>query len=134
MFFFKQKFWKKLAKGIELFLAAITFVAVCLYIVRSVGVLIELDWSQTETLQIFIKRMLDAIIGIELMRMLLYHSIGSVLELLAFIIARKMLYPDLTSIDLLLNTGAFILLMTARRFLMEKKFYIEDKPVESSHH
>lgn len=121
-----QRYWKKIAKAIEVFLAAVTFLAVCWYVIRSVGVFVSLDWSQTATFQIFINRMLVAIIGIELMRMLLYHTIGSVLELLAFIIARKMLYPDLTSIDLLLNTTAFLLLMAARRFLMEKKFYIEE--------
>ena len=108
-------------------LAALTLFAVLWYVILSGYMLIGLDWMQPETFQIFINRMLVAIIGIEIMRMLLYHSIGSVLELLAFVIARKMLYPDLTSMDLVLNTFAFLLLMAARHFLMEKKFYIDDK-------
>ena len=127
MTFINNRFWKKAAKGTEMLLAALTLFAVLWYVILSGYMLIGLDWMQPETFQIFINRMLVAIIGIEIMRMLLYHSIGSVLELLAFVIARKMLYPDLTSMDLVLNTFAFLLLMAARHFLMEKKFYIDDK-------
>ncbi len=125
MFLIQSKFWKKVAKVTEMFLAGLTLIAVFWYTIVSATILIGMDWADPETFQLFINKMLVAIIGIELMRMLLYHSIGSVLELLAFVIARKMLYPDLTSIDLFINTGAFMLLMAARHFLMEDKFYVE---------
>jgi len=36
------------------------------------------------------------VIGLELVRMLVTHSLSAVLELLAFVIARKMLKPDLS--------------------------------------
>jgi hypothetical protein len=44
----------------------------------------------------------------------------AVLELLAFVIARKMLKPDLTSIDIALSVAAFVALVIVHQIITEK--------------
>lgn len=100
-----------------------TVIAVFAYGIGSVQVLTNMDWSSTETFYEFINRALIIVIGLELVRMLVNHSIGAVLELLAFVIARKMLKPDLSSLDIALSAGSFVALMAARHFLMEDQFF-----------
>lgn len=115
--------WKQAARYLERLLAAATLLAVFWYGIQSAGILLAMDWSSTTTFYTFINRVLISIIGLELVRLLLYHNIGAVLELLAFVIARKMLHPDITSVDVALNSAAFVALMAARHFLMEKYFW-----------
>jgi hypothetical protein len=117
------RFWTLVSLWMEKIIAALTVVAVTAYGIHSIQVLLAMDWSATETFYEFINRTLIAVIGLELVRMLVNHSIGAVLELLAFVIARKMLKPDLTSLDIALSAAAFVGLMAARHFLMEEQFY-----------
>lgn len=119
------RYWNVPTIILEKLIALATLVAVIIYCAVSAGVLWEMDWSTTETFYEFINRALVAIIGLELVRMLVNHSIGAVLELLAFVIARKLLKPDLEALDIALGTAAFVALMAARHYLMEKKFYDE---------
>ena len=56
--------------------------------------------------------------AVELIRTLVTHDLGAVLELLAFVIARKLLKPDLTALDILLSVSAFVVLLFARRFFL----------------
>ncbi len=115
--------WTRLSLSLEKVVAAATVVAVMVYGFHSVEVLVAMDWSSTETFYEFINRTLIVVIGLELVRMLVNHSIGAVLELLAFVIARKMLKPDLTSVDIALSAASFVALMAARHFLMEDQFF-----------
>ncbi len=117
------RLWTRLSLSLEKVVAAATVIAVMVYGYESVKVLIVMDWSSTETFYEFINRTLIAVIGLELVRMLVNHSIGAVLELLAFVIARKMLKPDLESLDIALSAGSFVALMAARHFLMEDQFF-----------
>lgn len=117
------RFWTLVSLWIEKIIAGVTVAAVIAYGFHSIDLLLAMDWSATETFYEFINRTLIAVIGLELVRMLVNHSIGAVLELLAFVIARKMLKPDLTSLDIALSAAAFVGLMAARHFLMEDQFY-----------
>lgn len=119
------RYWNIPTVMLEKLIAFATLTAVVWYSFTSIGVLWEMDWASTETFYEFINRTLVAIIGLELVRMLVNHSIGAVLELLAFVIARKMLKPDLEALDIALSAGAFVALMAARHYLMEDKFYSE---------
>jgi len=103
--------------------ALITILAVFWYGYESIAVMISMDWTSTETFYEFINRALIIVIGIEFVRMLANHSIAAVLELLAFVIARKMLRPELSSLDIALSVGSFVALMAARHYLMEDQFY-----------
>ena len=56
----------------------------------------------------------------ELIRTLLTHDLVAILELLAFVVARRMLKPELATLDILLGVVAFIGLLAARRFLLPR--------------
>lgn len=117
-----DEYWYILSRIAERIIAGMVLIAVIVYMYHSVVALTGFDWSQNDTLYEFIYRVLIAIIGLELVRMLITHSITAVIELIAFVIARKMLKPDLSSIDIVLSVIAFVLLMTARHYFTEKTF------------
>ncbi len=114
--------WKWGIILLEKFVAFAVLVGVIAYAVHSIFALVVMDWSMTDTYHELINRVLAVIIGLELIRMLVSHSIAAVLELLAFVIARKMLKPDLDSIDVTAGVAAFVALMAARHFFTESQF------------
>src|SRR5262249_11115213 len=71
-----------------------------------------------ETFYELIYRVLLLVIGVELVRTLVTHELRAILELLAFVVARKMLKPDLGVLDILLSVLAFVSLLAANRFLV----------------
>jgi hypothetical protein len=77
-----------------------------------------MDWRLTETFYELIYRVLLLAIGVELVRTLVTHELGAILELLGFVVARKMLKPDLAVLDILLSAVAFVALLAANRFLL----------------
>jgi hypothetical protein len=77
-----------------------------------------MDWRLTDTFYELIYRVLLLVIGIELVRTLVTHELRAILELLAFVVARKMLKPDLAFLDILLSVLAFVALLAANRFLL----------------
>lgn len=117
-----DRLWKSWITFLEKIVAGVVVAGVLTYAFHSVSVLTAMDWSQTETFFELIYRVLAVIIGLELVRMLVSHSISAVLELLAFVIARKMLKPDLASLDVTLGVLAFVGLMAARHFFTESQF------------
>ena len=54
----------------------------------------------------------------ELARTLLTHDLGAILELLAFVVARKTLKPDVDAFDIFLCALAFVALLAARYFFL----------------
>jgi hypothetical protein len=101
-------------------LAIAVFAGVIAYLIGSIQVLLAMDWTATETFYDLIYRVLLLVIGLELMRMLVTHELEAILELLAFVIARKMLKPDLTSIDISLGVLAFVALVAARFYMFDR--------------
>lgn len=111
--------WAKgIATWIERGLAFAILVGVAAFAFGSAIALSGMDWSTTATLYEMIYRVLILVIGVELIRTLVTHDLGAVLELLAFVIARKLLKPDLTAMDILLSVTAFVILLIARRFFL----------------
>jgi len=109
-----------LIRILERLLAVIVFGGVIFMTFSSFEVMLNMDWSQTETFYELIYRVLLAVIGLELIRMLITHEMIAVLELLAFVIARKMLKPDLTSVDIALSVVAFVALVIVHQVITEK--------------
>jgi len=109
-----------LIRILERLLAVIVFGGVIFMTFSSFEVMLNMDWSQTETFYELIYRVLLAVIGLELIRMLITHEMIAVLELLAFVIARKMLKPDLTSVDIFLSVVAFVALVLVHQIITEK--------------
>lgn len=110
--------WHTLIATCEKILAGIVILTVCVYAISSVSTFMGMDWTANESFYQFIYRVLLLIIGLELARMLVTHSISAVLELLSFVIARKMLKPDLSSLDIFLSVLAFVALTAARHFFI----------------
>ncbi len=95
-------------------MALIVIAATAFAFIRSFGVLKDMNWDNTSTFYEMIDRVLLIVIGLEFVRMLLVRSLVSILELLAFVVARKMLKPDMSSLDIALGSFAFVLLVGAR--------------------
>ena len=119
-----DKLFNPIVRWMEKFLAVAVLVSVIVAALYGGIHLAGLDWTATETFYDLIYRMLLLVIGLELVRMLITHSLAAVLELLAFVIARKMLKPDLTSIDIILSVLAFVALLAGRRYLMSRTCYL----------
>ena len=86
-----------------------------------------MDWRVPETFYELIYRVLLLVIGVELVRTLVTHELRAILELLAFIVARKMLKPDLAVLDILLRVLAFAALLAANHFWLPTSFPPESK-------
>jgi hypothetical protein len=82
----------------------------------SAHALAGMDWRLTETFYELIYRVLLLVVGVELVRTLVTHELKAVLELLAFVVARKMLKPELAVLDVLLSVLAFVALLAANHF------------------
>lgn len=106
------------ATAFERLLAIAIMVGVIVFGVFSITALMELNWQDNETLYEMIYRVLLMVIGVELARLLVTHNLNAILELLAFVVARKMLKPDITSLDILLSVIAFAALLATQRYLM----------------
>lgn len=83
----------------------------------------------------FLAHTLLIVIGIELMLMLISHSTSSMLELVLFVIARKMLIYGETMLDLVLGTLAIAILYVIIKFLLPKEDFVsrdQDKGIYSA--
>lgn len=109
------KHWAaKLIHWVEVALAVIVAIAIGAAFVQSIGVLTDMDWTEIATIYEMLDRLLIIVIGLEFVRILVVRKLVSVLELLAFVVARKMLKPDLPALDIALGAFAFIMLIGAR--------------------
>lgn len=105
-------------KNIEKGLAVAVILGVLIYIGVSIYDFSQADWRLKETFYDLIYRVLLVTIALELSRMLVTHSLTSILELLAFVVARKMLKPDITTVDILLGIFAFVALLGANHYFV----------------
>lgn len=108
-----------ISKWTERILSTGIFFSIAVFTYQTVLVLIEMDWGHSETFYEMIYRTLLIVIGIELIRTLITHDLHTILELLAIVIARKLLKPDLANLDIILSVAAFSGLLAARKFLLE---------------
>jgi hypothetical protein len=111
-------YYRVLVKWLERLLALAVLAGIVLYAIGSVQTLTGMDWQNSEAFYELIYRTLLLVIGLELVRMLVLHDLMAALELLAFVIARKMLKPDLEALDIVLVVLAFVALLAARRFML----------------
>lgn len=69
-------------------------------------------------LQSFVHNVLLVAIALELALLLLFHRTGAAVEVLVFVIARKMVSPDVTSLDLLAGAVAVAGLIVVRYYFV----------------
>jgi len=98
-------------KIFEIMLAVFVFLSVVYFGFNTVGSFLGKDWSDIATFYQFISFILLLLVGIELIRLIVFHSITTVLELMILIVARKMLSPDLDSHEILLSVVALAILV-----------------------
>jgi len=109
---------------VEIILAIIIVFAVAYFGFHAGLTFLSMDWSNMAAMYQFISYILLILLGIEVARLILVHSITVVMELMLLIIARKMLYPDITALDLLYCAIAFVLVVGI--------YYLyEHKPIKS---
>ena len=111
-----SSYYKTIAVGIERLLALVILGGVLVFGLRSAQALAAMDWRLTETFYELIYRVLLLVIAIELIRTLVTHELRAILDLLAFVVARKMLKPDLTVLDILFSVLAFVALIAANHY------------------
>jgi len=107
-----------LVKWIEIMLAIVVTVAVILYILNNIPYFLQADWQSKDVFYELIYRILLITIGLELARMLVTHHFTSIIELLAFVVARKMLVPNLTSLDVFLGVVSFVIIVITYRYFI----------------
>lgn len=122
--------YRGVVKWLERVLALAVLAGVLVSAVHGALYLAQADWSSTDAFYELIYRALLLVIGLELVRMLITHSLGAVLELLAFVIARKMLKPDLSALDVALVVAAFVALLAGRKHLLSRSCYQPGEPPE----
>ena len=106
---------------VEYALAVGILVGLVVYVVASIHVLASMDWKATTTFYEFLNRALLVLIGSELSRMMFSHDLPAILELLAFVIARKMVKPELTATDIAIGVLSFIGLALTMRFAFSNR-------------
>lgn len=109
---------RRTSTTLEVLLASTIIVGVAVFALASFFVMIEMNWQETDTLYELIYRALILVIGVELARTLLTHDLNAILELLAFVVARKMLKPEITSTDIILSVLAFVILLLGKKYLL----------------
>jgi hypothetical protein len=119
--------FKTIAVWIERLLALVILGGVFAFGLGSAQTLVAMDWRLTETLYDLVYRVLLLVIGVELVRILVTHDLRAILELLAFVIARKMLKPDLGVLDILLSVLAFVALLAASHYWLTTSSPPENK-------
>lgn len=106
-----KEYFHKSIKVFEIILAMLVLLAVIYFGFSSVGGFLGKDWSNITTFYQFISYVLLLLVGVELIRLIVLHSITTVLELMILIVARKMLSPELDSLGILYSVTALTILV-----------------------
>ncbi len=74
-------------------------------------------YNKVDGLADFLKYMFDALIGIELIKLLCRNDLFSMIEVLLFAVTRHLIIQHLTTFELLLGVLAIAVLFAVRKFL-----------------
>jgi hypothetical protein len=74
--------------------------------------------DEYDVLQKLIQNVLLIAIAAELGLLLLYHRTSSAIEVIMFVIARKIVTPDISSLDLMLSVAALAVLLVVRFYYL----------------
>lgn len=109
---------KLVATALERLLAFAILIGLLIYCYQSSIEMLSWDWSSNETFYQFVYKILLAVIAVELIRTLVTHDLMAILELIAFVVARKMLNPQITSQEILICSLAFVAMLIAYKYLL----------------
>ena len=123
---------RHLGNGIHLFLSLLAILILIAAVIATVEIVIRdfpLLWRQAseyDALYRIIQNILLVAIAAELALLLLFHRTSAAVEVLIFVIARKMVTPGLSSFELLLGTAALAGLIVVRFYYVPGKRGRED--------
>ncbi len=119
-----EKWLEKLTHALEIIIAGLIAIGVIIGLLDLIKFFPTiLRVGPTESYQIFqnfLGYTLLLIVGIELMLMIINHSTKAILELILFVIARKMLIYSNTMLDLVLGTLAISMVFFISKYLFRK--------------
>ncbi|BDE86743.1 MULTISPECIES: hypothetical protein [Intestinimonas] len=107
----------RIAQILEIIVSIIVALAI---ILSFYTVLVELDLMVNDPavgLHDFLGTAFNVVIGIEFLKMLCRHSVGSVVEVLLFALARGLVVDHGTPVSNLITVGTIALLFVVRKFL-----------------
>lgn len=126
--------WKKLKKRTTEIFCSITYlfeVVMALFIIAAILISLVTATDALKDLYLhvgtntafreFLETLFDLVIGIEFVKMLCKHNLGSVIEVLLFAIARQMIVEHMNIYESLVGVFAIASLFAIRKFL-----YIEE--------
>lgn len=125
----------RLAEILEVVLAIVIAVAVVGGIIGGVTQMVSVasagEFSNItyDSFKEFLEYMLILVVGVEFILMLLTHSITRVVELVVFVIARKMLIYGSNMVDMLLASIAIAVIMATIKYLPLKEKVEEEELV-----
>lgn len=114
-----ERFNKSYDASVKIIISFLSFgllLGIGLFAVESVKELSVMDWGKDATFYEFLHRSLLIVIAVELVYSLLVHDFRVIIEIIGFVIARKMLKPELASQEILLLVIAFCILIVVRRY------------------
>jgi hypothetical protein len=109
---------QELVKWCERIIALALLLGVICFFLATVRIALGLDWGSMATLHEIGQRVLLITIGMELVRTLISHELASLVNLMSFVVARRMLEPQIAFWEIPLGVAAFAALMATRRYLM----------------
>jgi hypothetical protein len=118
---------RHLGNGVHLFLSVLAILILIAAAIATVEIVIRdfpLLWRQAseyDALYQIIQSILLVAIAGELALLLLFHRTSAAVEVLIFVIARKMVTPGLSSLELLLGTAALAALIIVRFYYVAGK-------------
>lgn len=107
-----EQYKRVIFKFLESALALLVLGGVIYFGINGLSDFFTKDWSNIETFYQFISFILLLLVGVEIIRLMLSHSITTVLELMILIVARKMLDPNIDALGLLLSVIALSILVS----------------------
>ena len=118
---------RHLGNSVHLFLSLLAILILIAAAIATVEIVIRdfpLLWSQAneyDALHQIIQNILLVAIAGELALLLLFHRTSAAVEVLIFVIARKMVTPGLSGLELLLGTAALAALIIVRFYYLTSK-------------
>lgn len=122
--FFVEEKIEKVTYIIEIVITVLLAIGIIIGLIDLVryfgSILVSQPAESYELFQGFLAYALILIVGVELILMILYHSTKAILELVLFVIARKMLIYAETMTDLVWGTLAIAIVFATLKFLVQK--------------
>jgi uncharacterized membrane protein (DUF373 family) len=127
------------ASYLEILLSAIVLIGIAIMSAQLIKDIIFIissisDISMTIPFEVFMGDALKLIIGIEFVKMLVRYTPESVVEVLLFAMARKLIVGNSTSLDIVIGIGGIAVLFVIRRFLFHKNEREVVPPFEDTTH